>query len=335
MRPPVHVEPMLATLGTLPRDETAFAYELKWDGIRAVAHWPGGDGSLRLETRTRRDVTVAFPELVPLGPALGAVPVVLDGEVVALDAAGVPSFQRLQERMHVADPAIAARRTATCPVIYVVFDVLHLGDEALLGLPWTERRQRLDALALAGASWVTSPAFTGEEAGTDTFEAAQRRGMEGVVAKRLNSTYVPGARSKTWVKVKIVHSDEYLVGGWLPGEGNRSGRIGALLVGQPDGEGGLAYNGAVGTGFTASELGRLAARLAERTRATSPFATPVPRKDARFVVPDLVVDIEHRGVTNAGILRQPSYKGMRIDKTAADVKTGGAETDGHTDEPPA
>jgi bifunctional non-homologous end joining protein LigD len=136
-----------------------------------------------------------------------------------------------------------------------------------------------------------------------------------VVAKRLDSPYVPGARSPAWIKVKILRREEFVVGGWLPGEGSREGGIGALLVGRPDGEGRLRYCGAVGTGFTAAELGRLAGRLQPLVSAENPFADPVPRRDAVFVVPRLVVDVEFRERTTTGILRQPSYKGERIDKT--------------------
>src|SRR5829696_1798136 len=151
---------MLAVAGELPRDEAAHAFELKWDGIRAIAHWDGR--ALRLETRNLRDVTVAYPELAPLGPALGAAPAVLDGEVVALDDRGVPSFQLLQERMHVTDRGTAARRAASRPVLYVAFDLLHAGEEDLMPRPWSDRRPCLDALGLAGPTFITSPAFPGE-----------------------------------------------------------------------------------------------------------------------------------------------------------------------------
>jgi bifunctional non-homologous end joining protein LigD len=302
---------MLATAGALPGHQEAYAFEPKWDGIRAVAHWDGS--TLRLETRTLRDVTVAYPELAPLGPALGPAPTILDGEVVALDERGAPSFQRLQERMHVADRHLAARKAEAVPVAYFAFDVLHLGAGSTLELPWTVRRRLLDDLAVRGPSWTTPPAFPGE--GDATLAAARERGLEGVVAKRLDSPYVPGARSPAWVKVKILRREEFVVGGWLPGEGSREGGIGALLMGRPDGEGRLRYCGAVGTGFTAAELGRLAGRLRPLVSAESPFADPVPRRDAVFVVPRLVVDVEFRERTTTGILRQASYKGERIDKT--------------------
>jgi bifunctional non-homologous end joining protein LigD len=321
MRPPAHVKPMLAVAGTMPRNEDAWAFELKWDGIRAVAHWDGRQ--LRFETRNLRDVTVAYPELQPMGNALGKTPVVLDGEVVALTDDGVPSFQLLQERMHVSDPHTAARRAGERPVLYAAFDLLHCGDESLMPRPFTERRACLEALSLGGPTWVTSPSFPGE--GATTQRVADARHFEGVVAKRLDSPYLPGQRSPAWTKIKATKRDEFILGGWLPGEGNREGRIGALLVGLPvDGDPGrLAYCGAVGTGFTDKELRRLQERLRPLVTTDSPFTTPPPRRDAVFVRPEVVVDVEYRERTTGGILRQPSYKGERMDKGVADVDTGG------------
>jgi bifunctional non-homologous end joining protein LigD len=319
MRPPQHVKPMLAVAGSMPRHEDAWAFELKWDGIRAVAHWDGEH--LRFETRNLRDVTVAYPELQPLGPALGTTPLVLDGEVVALTDDGVPSFQLLQERMHVTDRHTAARRAGERPVLYAVFDLLHCGDEDLMPRPFTERRACLEALSLAGPTWVTSPSFPGE--GTTTQRVAEARNFEGVVAKRLDSPYLPGQRTPAWTKIKATKRDEFVVGGWLPGEGNREGRIGALLVGLPEDDGRLTYCGGVGTGFTDKELRRLQERLRPLVTPTNPFDTPPPRKDAVFVRPEVVVDIEYRERTTGGILRQPSYKGERMDKGVADVETGG------------
>lgn len=321
---PAHVRPMLATLGPLPTPDDSYAVELKWDGIRAVAHWDGV--ALRLESRSLRDVTVAFPELAPLGGSLGAGPTVLDGEVVALDDRGVPSFERLQERMHVGDARIAARKAEEVPVAYFVFDVLHLGGRSLLGLPWDDRRRLLEDLGLSGTSWATPPAFLG--AGPETMAVARARDLEGVVAKRRDSAYVPGARSRAWIKVKVLTTESFVVGGFLPGEGGRAGRIGALLLGEwrggaDSGEGDLDYVGAVGTGFTAAELARLGARLVPLERSTSPFRIAVPRsRNATWLEPEAVVEVEYRERTGARILRHPSYKGERIDKTPADVNTG-------------
>lgn len=320
-RLPAHVQPMLATLApSLPNDGENWTFELKWDGIRAVAFCDGD--SLRLETRNLRDVTVSWPELHGLPAALGGRQVVLDGEIVAFDAEGVPSFQRLQERMHVASPDAAARKAAEVPVDYLVFDVLWLDGDDLMPLPWSERRAVLDGLGPSGGRWAVTPSFPGH--GTETLATATARGMEGVVAKRLDSSYVPGLRSKVWRKVKIVQSDEFVVGGWWPGEGRRANSIGSLLLGAPDGAGGLQYVGNVGTGFSDAELRRLQQRLAPTRRETSPFTSGLPtRRGSVYVDPGLVVEVAYAERTNDGILRHPSYTGVRIDKGAADVETGG------------
>ena len=317
---PAHVQPMLATLAkALPIDQDAWTFEFKWDGIRAIALWDGS--RLRFETRNLRDVSVSWPELEALGAALGPRPVILDGEIAALDDAGRPSFQRLQERMHVADRATAARKAATVPASYLVFDVLHLDGRDLMPLPWSERRPILESLGLAGHSWATTPSLPG--AGTALLETVTQRSMEGVICKRVDSAYTPGARSKSWLKVKVTQSDEFVVGGWTPGEGRRTDHIGSLLLGVPDAAGGLDYVGNVGTGFTDTELRRLKARLAPIRRDTSPFTGGgTPKRASVFVEPELVVEVEYTERTDEGILRHPSYKGTRIDKGVQDVNTG-------------
>jgi bifunctional non-homologous end joining protein LigD len=317
---PVHVKPMLATLAkALPRDEELWTFEFKWDGIRAISFWDGA--RLRLETRNLRDVTVSWPELHALGPALGNRKVILDGEIAALNDQGAPSFQRLQERMHIASPDVAARKAASVPASYLVFDILYLDGRDLMPLPWIERREILESLSIAGGSWATTPSLPG--AGTALLETVRQRQMEGVICKRLDSIYTPGARSKAWLKVKLQQSDEFVVGGWQPGEGRRESRIGSLLLGVPDGKGGFDYVGNVGTGFTEAELDRLAARLGPIVRETSPFTGGgVPKRRSIFVEPELVVEVEFTERTDEGILRHPSYKGVRIDKGVTDVETG-------------
>jgi bifunctional non-homologous end joining protein LigD len=317
---PAHVQPMLATLAReLPADEDAWTYEFKWDGIRAIALWDGS--RLRLETRNLRDVTHSWPELDGLGAALGNRPVILDGEIAALDEVGRPSFQRLQERMHIADRGMAARKAAEVPASYLVFDVLHLDDRDLMPLPWTERRPLLESLGLAGPSWAITPSVPGD--GEALLETVRQRSMEGVICKRLDSRYVPGARSRSWLKVKLQQSDEFVVGGWFPGEGRRANHIGSLLLGVPNEQGGLDYVGNVGTGFTDAELARLERRLEPIRRPTTPFTGGgTPKRASVFVEPELVVEVEYTERTNEGILRHPSYKGTRIDKGVRDVNTG-------------
>ena len=313
---PAHLKPMLATAGPLPRDQDAWAFELKWDGIRAVAYW--STKKLVLESRNLRDITRSWPELHSLGDALGDRPMILDGEIVSLDDRGIPSFQRLQERMHVAAPG--RDLVERVPAAYFVFDVLHLDGTSLLKQPWTARRDVLESLAIAGPCWATPPAFVGE--GDLTMAAAEQRQLEGVVAKRLDSTYTPGARTKAWTKVKRIARNEFVVGGWTPGEGRRAGTIGSLAVGLPV-AGGLRYCGNVGTGFTDKELRRLESVLKPTVTDENPFVENVQwlKKGTVFVQPRLVTDVEYTEMTNDGILRHPSYKGERIDKSPADVNT--------------
>jgi bifunctional non-homologous end joining protein LigD len=321
MNLPAHVQPMLATLARdLPADQEPWTFEIKWDGIRAIAFCDGG--AVRYESRNLRDITVSWPELDGLARSLGSERVILDGEIVALDDRGLPSFQRLQERMHVGNVDVARRKAATTPVSFLVFDVLHLDGDDLMPRPWHERRAVLDELAVAGPHWATTPTFPGS--GVDLLESVRQRGMEGVIAKRIDGTYVPGSRSRSWLKVKLQQTDEFVVGGWQPGEGRRERSIGSLLLGVPAPDGGLHYVGNVGTGFSDAELSRLADRLGPARRATSPFTGGgLPRKGSVFVEPELVVEVAYAERTSDGILRHPSYKGQRVDKGPNDVKTVG------------
>ena len=310
---PERVEPMLARTGPLPREETGWAFEIKWDGVRAMGYVEGG--RLRLESRNGRDVTPRYPELRELGRALGSQEAILDGEVVAFDA-GRPSFQKLQGRMHLTSEHAVRRLAASDPVVYMVFDVVFLDGRSLTGLPYEERREVLLGLGLDGPTWQTPAHHVGD--GQALLELSRAQGLEGIIAKRLDCPYTPGRRSPGWVKVKNVRRADAVIGGWLPGEGGRSGRLGALVVGfHVDGE--LRYAGRVGSGFTEAELARVGALLKPLARDTSPFAGRQPPKLTRFVEPELVCLVEYSEVTQAGTLRQPSYKGVRDDIAPADV----------------
>src|SRR5438270_12652919 len=224
----------------LPDNDEAYAYEFKWDGVRALVYLR--DGETCIQSRNLLDVTAQYPEVTALGDELAGRRLILDGEIVALDDRGRPSFQRLQRRMHVASAAEVRRRMAQVPVAYLVFDLLYLDSRSIMGKPYTERRERLEGLAPAGPGWAIPPRRTGE--GTAMLEASLRQGLEGVMAKRLDSTYEPGRRSRAWLKVKHHRRQEFVIGGWTTGEGRREGRIGALLLGYyEDGE--LRYAGHV------------------------------------------------------------------------------------------
>jgi bifunctional non-homologous end joining protein LigD len=230
-------------------------------------------------TRNDRDVAVSYPELAGLPTAAGPRRMVLDGEVVAFDAEGRTSFGRLQERMHVRDTSAAARLADAVPATYLVFDVLHLDGESTLDLPYTARRGLLDGLGLSGRAWQVPPWFAG---GADVLAASIEQRMEGVLAKRLDSRYRPGARAAEWRKVKNVRAQEVVIAGWRRGQGRREGTIGALVLGVP-GPGGLQHIGGVGTGFTDRALREFEKLLAPHVRGSSPFPNRLPAADVRDV----------------------------------------------------
>jgi bifunctional non-homologous end joining protein LigD len=304
---PKRIEPMLARTGDLPRDDENWAYEIKWDGVRAIGYVDGG--RLRLEARSGRDITPRYPELRGLGRALAGHDAIVDGEVVAF-ADGRPSFQKLQGRMHLTSESHVRRLSETDPVNYIVFDLLWLDGHSLTDLPYTERRERLLELGLQGDRWLTPAHHVGD--GAAMLEASRAQGLEGVIAKRLDHPYYPGKRAHGWVKVKNVLETDVVVGGWLPGEGRRASQFGALVVGvHKDGE--FVYAGRVGTGFDERELARLGTMLAERARDSSPFEGRQPPKETRFVEPVLVARVGYGEWTQAGTLRHPRYLGLRDD----------------------
>ncbi|HET8929739.1 MAG TPA: non-homologous end-joining DNA ligase [Acidimicrobiales bacterium] len=308
------VEPMLAVPGREPVHGDHWAYEGKWDGVRAIAHLDT-DG-VRLMSRNGNDITVAYPEIGPLAAASGVSQAIVDGELIAT-VAGRPSFSALQPRMHQRDPTAIARLVDDVPVTYVIFDLLELDDRSLLSLPYDERRHVLEALDLAGPSWRTPPSWT-DTTLEAMLDATRASGLEGVIAKRRNSPYRPGTRSDAWRKFKHGTAQEFVVGGWTPGQGARHGELGALLVGYHR-DGALHYAGKVGTGFDKGERGRLVTLLVERSRATCPFVDETGQSDADWVDPEIVVEVAFGEWTPTGHLRHPVYRGLRNDKTAREV----------------
>jgi bifunctional non-homologous end joining protein LigD len=317
---PTTLAPMLAVAGAQPPDDGNWALEMKWDGVRALAFIE--QGRLRLMSRTQRDITTAYPELAGLAHAVGHKQVLLDGEIVALAANGWPSFEALQPRMHVRDPLAAERLAEQTPVTYIAFDLLQLDGRNLLDHPYAERRDLLAQLTLSGPHWQAPGSFPGSDLAVIQ-EVSRQHGMEGVVAKRLDSRYLPGRRTDTWRKIKNTRRQEVVVGGWKPGQGNRSGQVGSLLIGV-QGDSGLEYAGHVGTGFNVATLRMLTDRLNGLRRPTSPFSAqlPVPPEHARTAVwaePELVIDVTFDQWTKAGRMRAPVYKGLRDDIDPADV----------------
>lgn len=310
------MQPMLATRAVDPADLPTgpeWVYEVKWDGVRLLADTTGAH--LRLLSRTGREVTVAYPELADLAGIQGAV---LDGEVVAM-VDGVPSFAALAERMHVRDPARARVLAERLPVTYIVFDVLRLYGVDLTARPWSERREVLERLGASGHAWQLSQVYDDRDA---LVAATLEQHLEGVVAKRRASRYVPGVRSPDWVKLAHRRTRTCLVGGWRP-ETSDDRRIGALLIGVPVEGGGLRFAGRVGSGLaSAAAQEQLAPLLHARRRPASPFVTTVPREDATgttWVRPTLPVEVRYLGRTEGGRLRQPVFLGVRPDLAEADL----------------
>jgi bifunctional non-homologous end joining protein LigD len=310
---PDRIAPMLARSGNLPRDEEAYGFEVKWDGIRTVLFCD--HGHLTLQGRNFTDFTPRYPEVRELARELGARRLVLDGEVVAFDDEGRPSFERLQTRMHLASDSAVRRRMRDTPVTYVIFDLLYLDGHSTMPLAYEDRRKVLEALALEGPAWRTPAYHRGE--GTALLEATRELGIEGILAKRLDCPYEPGRRSSGWIKVKNVCLQDVVIGGWTPGEGGRAGHLGALAVGVME-DGRLVYAGKVGTGFTERTLAMLERELEPLRRDESPFEGRQPPKGTVFVEPRLVASVEFREWTNSGTLRAPSFKGLRPDKDPQD-----------------
>ena len=322
---PATMAPMLATAGEPPaRDLGAWAVEFKWDGVRALAFIEAG--RLRLASRTGKDITATYPEVAGLGHAIARKQALLDGEIVAFSG-GRPDFEALQPRMHVSSPAQAVRLAELTPVTYLAFDVLQLDGRPLTALSYAERRQILEGIIPNGGGWLSPPTFPGEDLAA-VMTASVANGLEGVVIKRLDAPYEPGARSGSWRKIKNLLRQEVVVAGWKPGKGNRAGLIGSLLIGyygteaEAGGSRPLLYCGHVGTGFSDKTLRMLTRRLEPLRRSDSPFDSPVPPEYARpavWVEPRLVIEVAFDRWTRAGRMIAPAYQGLRDDKDPADV----------------
>jgi bifunctional non-homologous end joining protein LigD len=302
------IEPMLATPARdVPADEENWAAEAKWDGARVLAYLSGRVAVLR--GRSGQNVTGSYPEVAAaLARAAGRRTLILDGELTAFGG-DRPSFSLLQRRLNVARPAPAL--VAAVPVTFVAFDLLHQASRSLLRSPYAQRRALLDGLALAEEHLSVPPAFPGQARALT--EASRELGLEGVVLKRLASIYQPGQRSGDWLKIRHLAAADIVIGGWLPGTGSRSAIAGSVLAGLP-GEDGLEYLGAVGSGFAQAELRDLTARLLSLEQPDSPFASPVPAdiaRRARWTRPVLAAEVAYAGITPAGRMRHPVWRGLR------------------------
>jgi len=285
------VAPMKATLGTMPASDDGWAYEVKWDGYRTLAFVE--DGAVRLQSSNRLDVTAKYPELAPLAGAVAARRVILDGELVVLDDVGRPRFELIQR--HERQAALYA------------FDVLSIDDHDTIGLPYEQRRRLLGRVLDSGPNWTAPAHRVGD--GKALLDATGAQELEGIMAKRLGTTYRPGTRSKEWRKVKHRRRATVTIGGYTAGSGNRTSSFGALLVGRWA-DGALQFAGGVGSGFTHRLLDELLARLNDLRTESCPFATLPPtsyRRGATWVEPVIDATVEITEFTNDGYVRQASF----------------------------
>jgi bifunctional non-homologous end joining protein LigD len=308
---PAHIPPMLAVLAKMPARCDKYSFEFKWDGVRAVCYYDGR--GLCFESRNLLNMTPRYPELLPLKKALRK-PVILDGEIVALDRKGRPDFGLLQTRMHAAK---ASRRISSFPIQYIIFDILYHNGQNLMPLAFQERRGELEKLNLEHENWKTSPCTFGN--GKAVWDLASQHELEGVIAKTLDSPYEPGVRSPSWLKIKRVLKEEFLIGGWTPGKGGIAEGVGALLLGYYDQDERLHYAGKVGSGISDEERRILRGWFTKNPLDENPFEEPVDDRAAVFCKPQWIAAIEFRGWTPGRRIRQGSYQGLRDDKAPHEV----------------
>ena len=285
------VPPMKAGLGRLPSNDDDWAYEIKYDGYRTLAFVD--DGHLRLQSTNLHDVTATYPELAELPTGVHAGTAILDAEFVVLGDDGRPRFELVQRHER--------------PGALYIFDVLRVDDHDTIGLPYEDRRRLLEQLVEPGDSWLVPAHRVGD--GAALLAATDEQGLEGVMAKRLGSTYVPGKRSPNWRKIKNRRRADVVIGGFTTGDGNRASTFGSLLVGLRQGDA-LVFAGGVGTGFDQRTLESLRRRLDDLRTDACPFDPAPPaayRRQARWVAPELVVTIELAEFTNDGLVRHASF----------------------------
>lgn len=319
---PRNIIPMKAAPGQLPVASNGWGYEIKWDGMRVIAHLGIEDGepAVRLQSGNGNNATVSYPELAGLVELLdGFESLILDGEVVAIDPEGVPSFPLLQQRMHVSDPVEAHRRAVEVPVTYAIFDLLHVNGQDTMRLPLHDRRTLLEKVVDDGPHWRLTTMHMGDPAAL--LDSVIERGLEGLVAKQLSSTYQEAKRPTTWVKVKPRHRQEFVVGGWSEGRDGNTGNLGSLLLGYMD-DGDLIHCGSVGSGLNDASRRQWLGRVTEGELPKAPFANKVDRKAGRtfhWTEPRYVVEVAFNNWEADGHLRHPVYLGYRSDKAPSDV----------------
>ncbi len=311
--------PMLASAGK-PIPDKGWSYEPKLDGIRVVAYLT--DGKARLMSRGGHDITAAYPGVARAVGELPAVALTLDGEIVAVDETGRPSFERLQQRMNLQDPSEISRAETAVPVTYYAFDIVHLDGFDLTKVALEDRREVLARVILPSSR--LREVATIDVPPQQAFDAAVALGFEGIIAKRAGSRYEPGRRSDSWRKWKALSRGVFTIGGWTQGEGSRANSFGGLLLGEATGKG-LSYRGRVGSGFTDREASDLRARLELLRSDESPFEKPTPEgRKATYVQPVVDVVVEFAERTSGGVLRAPVFKGF-ADQVAKEQQPASGE----------
>lgn len=307
------IPPMKGVIG-LPDNPSGWMAELKWDGIRTQVLTDGTDTVLR--SSTGRDISNQFPEMGDFGTRLGTT-AILDGEIVVFEG-DRPSFQRVLQRLNVDRPS--AQLIEANPAVYIVFDLLRLEDNSMLDLPYHMRRQVLHSFLADGPYWRVPPSV--EEGAEQLMELARARDLEGIVLKRRDSVYRPGARSHDWRKIKIRLRQEFVVGGWLAGQGALTDEIGSLIVGVWEGDQ-LVIAGTAGSGLTDGKRQQLSRLFVEQP--TPPFASiddldkKSLDKGVTWLEPTTVVEIEFGDWPSDGMLRHPVYIGVRDDQIPKEV----------------
>lgn len=309
------IQPMLAKIEDKPFNSKEFIFEVKWDGERIIAVYE--KNRISFFTRNKKEIAFRYPEIAnELPHALKNQSVVLDGEIVVLDKKGVSSFPALQNRIGLNDKDEIESWSKKLPVYFMVFDLLKVGNQSLFEMPLIERKEKLKSV-LAETKHIKLPDYIFEK-GVNFYKAAEKKGLEGIIAKKKTSQYFPGKRSADWLKIKIANEQEFVIGGFTFGAGSREKYFGALLVGYYQ-NGKLVYAGNVGTGFDEKILMDLTNKMSKIKTDKSPFENLPIAKNTTFVKPQLVGQFKFREWTPDAKLRQPVYLGLRFDKKPKEV----------------
>jgi DNA ligase D-like protein (predicted ligase) len=307
------VEPMLAQIRREPPDSGDYLYEIKWDGIRAMITLE--DGEIRMRSRSQREITNLFPELIEHAGAFSATCGLFDAEIVCLDESGRPVFEHVIRRLHASKEQAIERGRRAHPAVCYLFDCLYLDGRPIVNEPYQRRREWLEDAVRPNDSFRIS--LTVEE-GASLFEAAIQMGLEGIMAKQRSGMYLPGKRSDAWLKIKGSESAECVILGYTPGKGDRDSTLGALHLGCYH-EGRLRYVGKVGTGFNEKQLRSLMAELDGVARAKKPVPQRIPEEAISvWLEPKLVCEVRFASRTREGNLREPVFLRLRPDLSIAD-----------------